>query len=105
MDEWTVKGTLHELPDQTYQELLVRPKELFPLPFDDQRVNTLIPDNVKELHQQLQYQRQQREAATAMVDAMNALRMSEVKMTDGECRKQKQLNRLREKLKNKKEMK
>lgn len=102
--EWTVVGTLDELPDQTMDQLMARPEHIFPRPQSTtQRLDQLIPETVTHWYHELQKQQQQRDNAVKIADAFRHLSMSKTEeekkyMTDDERRKMKIVERLRAKL-------
>lgn len=105
--EWTVQRTLDELPDQTLGQLKMRDPKIFPLPESTtERYDQMIPDEVKDLYHQLRQQRQQRTECSQVAEAFRLLNLARLKeeeqyMNDDERRKQKRLDRMREKLKRK----
>lgn len=106
-EEWTVIGTLDELPDQTLDDLILRPRHIFPLPEKPKRSYAdLMPDTVQSIYHELMVQRQQRDQMAACAEAFKYLNQSKINeekeyMNDDERRKAKTIERLREKLKSK----
>lgn len=108
-EEWTVVGTLDELPDQTMDELLLRPQHIFPAPQSTtQHIDAMIPDTVQQWYQQLKRNQQDKDQASEIAEAFKQLNHSKIEeekkyMTDDERRKMKIVERLRVRLAQKKQ--